>query len=59
MTSASHLNNLFIIIELKSGRTYNMVSCPLMREFGERRKAIAVCQEVEQEFDIDIGCGGR
>jgi len=53
------LDEEYIIIESRSGRTYNMVYYPLFREFGDRKKAIAVCQKVEQEFDIGIGCGGR
>lgn len=48
----------YIVIEVKSGDSYSMVFYSLSEESGDRPKALEVCQRVEQEFGILMGCGG-
>ena len=45
-----------IVIEVKSGTQYSLVFFSRYTETADGRKAVAVCQRIEEEFKIRMGC---
>ena len=46
----------FLVVEVKSGRLYNIAFSPLNTKSEDSLKALKVCRRIEQEFLIRMGC---
>ena len=47
-----------IVVEIKSGTRYSMVSYSLDPDTDDGRKVVEVCRRIEREFNVWMGCGG-
>jgi hypothetical protein len=46
-----------IVIEMKTGADYSMISFPLGTETEDGKRALAICRKIETEFSVNIRCG--